>query len=118
MRSFGENNRFKAFVVGEFGELSDELLAFVKDLAVKKSERAELRGPKQIDPVAAYPTILWDFRRRISQVCARYLCDVIKNGLRFLDSGKQVVNLKKLAVEVQQLQEERAAIRQMERSSY
>ena len=118
LRSFGESNRFKAFVVGEYGELSDELLAFVKDLAVKKSERAELRGPKQVDPVAAYPTILWDFRRRISQVCARYLCDVIKNGLRFLDSGRQVVNLKKLAGEVQQLQEERAAIRQMERSSY
>ena len=118
LRSFGENNRFKAFVVGEYGELSDELLAFVKDLAVKKSERAELRGPKQLCPVAAYPTILWDFRRRISQICARYLCDVIKNGLRFLDSGKQVVNLKKLAGEVQQLQEERAAIRQMERSSY
>ena len=81
--------------MGKVGELSDELLAFVKDLAVKKSERAELRGPKQVDPVAAYPTILWDFRRRISQVCARYLCichsDVFKNGLGFLDSGKQVV---------------------------
>ena len=72
-------------VLGDYGEPNRELRDLIRFLAKKKSLKLYAENPRYDRPESAFPTVLWDFKKRIATTHSRNLCAKIRTGRYFVE---------------------------------